>query len=49
MQEAADELRKSASRARNVQIGSTVNILVSLMERMTAALRLDTLNLLHVQ
>ncbi len=43
-QEATDELRISTSRVSDVQLGFTVNSLLSLTERMTDALRLDTLS-----
>ncbi len=44
VQVATEELRRSALTVRDAQLVSTVNSLVSLMDRMTAALRLDTLN-----
>ncbi|XP_064389781.1 uncharacterized protein LOC135337743 [Halichondria panicea] len=44
LQEATDELRRSALAVSDTQLGSTVKSVVSLMERMTAALRSSSLS-----
>ncbi|XP_064389780.1 uncharacterized protein LOC135337741 isoform X5 [Halichondria panicea] len=44
LQEATDELRRSALAVNNTQLSSTVKSVVSLMERMTAALRSSSLS-----
>ncbi|XP_064384751.1 uncharacterized protein LOC135333672 isoform X2 [Halichondria panicea] len=44
LQEATDELRRSALAVSDTQLGSTVKSVVSLMERMTAALRASSLS-----
>ncbi|XP_064389765.1 uncharacterized protein LOC135337740 isoform X3 [Halichondria panicea] len=44
LQETTDELRRSARAVSDTQLGSTVKSVVSLMERMTAALRASSLS-----